>query len=70
MTTTKKITLTMLALVTLLLIAWDVYVAFNETRGDTISECFLWLSAHPALPFAFGILAGHLAWPQYLRKGE
>lgn len=66
---TKRITIAVLIIVTILLIVWDVYVATNSVRGDTISEVFLWASSHPVLPFAFGVLAGHLCWPQYLKKG-
>jgi hypothetical protein len=52
----------------LLLIAYDIFVAVNGVSGDTISEVFLFLSAHPALPFAWGVLAGHLCWPQYKKE--
>jgi len=52
----------------LLLIAWDVYVAFfNKTPNDrdTISGIVLgWARKHPVVPFAFGVLMGHLFWSQ------
>jgi hypothetical protein len=55
--------------VTIALIAWDVHVATNAVRGDTISELILfWAHQHPTLPFAFGILMGHLFWPQIERR--
>lgn len=69
MSTTKKITLSLLALTVLLLVSWDVYVAFNWQKGDTISEVWMWLEGHSiALPFAFGIICGHLCWPQYKKE--
>lgn len=62
---TRRATIAILIAVTLGLIAWDVFVWAEPLRGDTISEVFLYFSAHPVLPFAFGVLAGHLCWPQY-----
>lgn len=42
-------------------IGWDLIVATNKTRGDTISEITLAISMlAPVLPFAVGFLAGHL----------
>lgn len=64
MTRNRKITLSLLVFVALLLIAWDVYAVVWGSDGDTISESFLWLSSHPELPFGFGVLSGHLLWPQ------
>ena len=47
------------------LIGWDIYVAANEVDGDTISEISLATAySHPSLGLAWGILAGHLAWPR------
>ena len=66
---TRKITISILVAVTALLIGWDIWAYVEPTRGDTISEVFLYFSQHPVLPFAFGVLAGHLCWPQYI-KGE
>ena len=68
MSRTKKITLVGLVVVTVVLIAWDLYVYQNDDHTDEISVVWLWLSSHPALPWAFGVLCGHLAWPQYLIK--
>jgi hypothetical protein len=59
------VTISILVAVALILIAWDVYVAVNAEEGDTISEVLLFVSRHPVLPFVFGVLAGHLFWPQY-----
>ncbi len=57
-------TLAVLGGVALALIAWDVYLALSDPPGDTISKAFLtFAQEHPVLPFAFGVLAGHLCWP-------
>lgn len=64
----KKVTISILIAVALLLIGWDIYVAVNKDEGDTISEIFLWVSRHPIVPCAFGVLMGHLFWPQYRSK--
>ena len=50
-----------------LLIGWDIFVAVTPQGGDTISEVLLTFARrHPALPFAFGVLMGHLFWPQQI----
>mgnify|MGYP001567027821 CR=1 len=64
---TRKITIGILIAITIALIGWDVWVYLEPTRDDTISEVFLWFSAHPVLPFAFGVLSGHLMWSQNAR---
>ena len=46
------------------LIAWDVFVYLRPPAGDTISEILLRVATkHPLLPFALGVLAGHILWP-------
>lgn len=61
----KKITIVLLLLCAAGLIGWDIYAAANSIKGDTISEVLLSSSInHPILPFAFGIIFGHLFWPQ------
>lgn len=64
----KWVTIGILIAVAVVLIGWDIYVAINDERGDTISEILLWVGEHPILPFAFGVLMGHLFWPQYKRR--
>lgn len=50
---------------------WDVILATNAARGDTISEVTLaFTQRHPWLTFALGYVAGHLTWPQYREKKE
>ena len=47
------------------LIGWDIYVAMTPVKGDTISEIMLTFAmSHPVIPFAFGVLFGHLFWSQ------
>jgi hypothetical protein len=70
MTKNKWITIGILVVVTALLIGWDIWVAVNNEEGDTISEILLWVGEHPVLPFAFGVLMGHLFWPQRKEKKE
>lgn len=48
-----------------ILIGVDIYWASNRVPGDTISEVILaYARMHPVIPFAFGVLMGHLLWPQ------
>lgn len=37
-------------------------VAFKRCNHETISEIFWRLSARPIVPFAMGVLMGHLFW--------
>ena len=67
MSRTKKITLALVAAATLALVGWDIVVAFNDVPGDTISESFLGANSR-GLIFALGVICGHLAWPQYIRR--
>lgn len=65
----RKITIGILVVITVLLIAWDIVVAANARSGDTISEVTLGFAMrHPVLPFAIGVICGHLFWPQRLTR--
>lgn len=61
------ITIALMAVCAAILIGWDIYVAFgNDTpnREDTISGILLeWSRVAWILPYAFGVLAGHLFLP-------
>lgn len=47
------------------LIAYDVLAVWRGGVTATISHRILELSRRrPVLPFAFGVLCGHLLWPQ------
>lgn len=68
-----SITMFILLGVIAFLIVWDIYVATNKERGDTISEIFLAASVNRpisgvVLGLACGILIGHLWWPQVVKQ--
>ena len=59
-------TVLILVATAILLLVWDIYVAyFNDEKNDTISS-IVYRSAlqHPLLPFGIGVIMGHLFWPQ------
>lgn len=49
-----------------ILLGWEFYVLYFPTvDGSTISEVLLtWARKHPIVPFLWGVLMGHLHWPQ------
>lgn len=50
------------------LLVWDVYVALYTPKGDEFSAILLdWGLHYVTVGFAFGVLAGHLFWPQIRR---
>lgn len=58
-------TILILVATAVILIAWDIVVATNSVKGDTISEILLnFARHHPVVPFLFGVLMGHLFWSQ------
>ena len=64
----KMITTILLIAASVLLIAWDIYVAVAPPKGDTISEIVLHIATHhPIIPFAIGVICGHLFWSQHLK---
>lgn len=51
------------ALIAVALGLWDLYA--RNYPGGTVSEVMLSSARHnPILPFLFGVLCGHLFWPQ------
>lgn len=61
----KQITIVLILFAIVLLGGWDIYVASNAASGDTISEIILSASLRrPIIPFAAGVICGHLFWPQ------
>jgi hypothetical protein len=59
------ITLVVMVAATCVLIGWDIVVAVNDERGDTISEMMLAAaSKHPSLAFSWGGITGHMFWPR------
>lgn len=46
--------------VTILVLVWDLYLYFDKTEGNTISQTVVkWSGKHPFVPFALGVLMGH-----------
>lgn len=43
---------------------WDVFLLKDGVPGNTISSVVRWLAVCPAIPYAFGLLFGHLFWPK------
>jgi hypothetical protein len=71
MTKAKKITLGVMGAASAVLIGWDIVVAANKQKGDTISEILLRSSRRvPIIATAWGILTGHLFWPQRVDDDE
>lgn len=65
---TKTITISVMLLGIIAWIGWDIYVATNSIRGDTISEITLGVSySWSIIPFMGGVLVGHLWWPSTVR---
>jgi hypothetical protein len=62
---TQRATKVILLVVAVGLVLWDVFVAAEPTPGDTISEVMLrWALRHPVIPFAIGVVCGHVFWGQ------
>jgi hypothetical protein len=60
-------TVWVIGLVAGIIIVFDVCMA-KRGKGDTISDVILGNSLrYPVIPFLFGVLMGHLFWPQVVR---
>lgn len=71
MTKAKKITLLTMAAAAAGLIGWDIVAAANREKGDTISEILLKSARRvPIVSCVWGILTGHLFWPQRVNVGD
>lgn len=47
-------------------IIWDIFLATNAVKGDTISEVVLFYAKRSLfLPTTLGVLLGHFFWPIY-----
>jgi len=65
----KTVTACLIILATIGLIGWDVYVAWNDLKGDTISEITMgWAMHKPFIPFITGIIIGHLLVPGTIKS--
>lgn len=44
---------------------WDIWCVSHHRPDDTVSATFLaWASHYPIFAFMFGVLVGHVFWPQ------
>ena len=60
----RSYTVVGLLVVLAIVLFWDIVVATNRARGDTISEVVLFYARSSfSLPFGWGLLAGHFFWP-------
>lgn len=61
MATTVLITIILLVTTVFGLIGWDIYVALNDTDGDTISRVLqYWAYKAPATALFYGMVGGHI----------
>lgn len=59
----KKITIAIMIVVIAIVVGWDLVVAVNSIKGDTISEIIQKISyEHPVVPLIFGTLGSHFFW--------
>jgi hypothetical protein len=60
----RKLTAILMIVVTASVIGYDIWAAIVGGGEATISNVFISFSwQHATLPWAWGILAGHLTWP-------
>jgi hypothetical protein len=65
----RLLTQAILLVVAALLGAYDVYAIITSGYDASVSMVILdWSRRAPVLPFAFGILSGHLFWPQSIKE--
>jgi uncharacterized membrane protein YqjE len=59
----KIIVLVVLHVIVLLIAAWDLIVLYHSRPEHTLSSLLRELAYdYPIIPFAFGVLMGHLFW--------
>jgi phosphotransferase system glucose/maltose/N-acetylglucosamine-specific IIC component len=55
-----------IALVAIVLIAYDVWTCIKRGTSTSISwTTYSWSKSYPIIPFALGVLLGHLLWVQH-----
>lgn len=60
----KRFTKLFMLVATVVILGYDVIVATNEAKGDTISELTLSFSWRwSIIPWSWGVVVGHLTWP-------
>lgn len=62
---TMRIWLAVGLLVSALIVGvWDIYATARGEPGNTVSATLYdWAVQFPVLPFALGVITGHLLWP-------
>lgn len=64
----RKASIAILISISALLIAWDILAYVIGGTRSTISVIVHdWASDYLIIPFALGVLAGHVLWPLYRR---
>lgn len=67
----KRVNIWILIAITVALIVWDIVLATDAVKGNTISELIaLYDQRFPIIRFAFGVLCGHWFWRQRQKKEE
>lgn len=65
MPTTNTVVVVGMAVLMVLVTAWDLYATGGPHGINTISQELLAVAQrHPIVPFLGGVLFGHLLWPQ------
>lgn len=59
---TVELVSTIIVVLAVALASLDVYLATDKRPANTISEIIWKASRNPIIPFAFGVIAGHLFW--------
>lgn len=61
-----NLTLAIVGIVAVFLIAYDVWVIIKRGVDQSISwQMYLLAQRYPVVPFALGVLFGHLYWSQH-----
>jgi len=65
MDTTSVIMAAVIHVIILAVVAWDLYVSYTGRPDQMVSYIVAgWARVWPMLPFATGVLIGHLFWCQ------
>lgn len=64
----KPWTIGVLIVVTVGLIGFDIWVAFNEPHATISAVILHYARKYPSIPFCFGVLMGHFFFPQPVKR--
>lgn len=65
----NKLTLTVFLVLFAVLMTFDVWTLVSRGYETTVSwTLYVWGTQFPIVPFAFGVLVGHLLWPNRAGK--